>query len=160
MRNTTTGTNYEDKIKYLIETNTNHRVRIRYNIGKKRNGGNHIVDILLNEKELISLKYQKTGGTAEEKIPFEVIKLQEAIDDYHYEKATIVLAGEDKAWTLKEYYLSGDFMKYLNCPSVRIISHEQFINEYIGNNFIEETNSTVSEAVLMEWFALQNNNGD
>jgi len=154
LRNTTTGISYEDRIKNLIETHTNHRVRARFNIGKKRNGGKHIVDILLNEKELISLKYQKTTGTAEEKIPFEVIKLQQAIDDYDYTKATIVLAGDDDAWSLKDYYLSGDFMKYMNCKDVRVINHEQFLNEYIGDSFVEVTNNTINEENFSEWFSI------
>lgn len=154
LRNTTTGISYEDRIKQLLEQNTNHRVRIRQNIGKKRNGGNHIVDIVLNEKELVSLKYQKTTGTAEEKIPFEVIKLQQAIDDYHFVNATIVLAGNDKAWTLKDYYLSGDFKKYMNCPDVRVISHEEFLNEYIGEGFVEVTNKTINQENFSEWFLI------
>lgn len=152
MRNTTTGISYEDRIKYLLEHHTDYRVRARYNIGKKRNGGNHIVDILLNEKELVSLKYQKTTGTAEEKIPFEIIKLQQAIDDYSYQNGTIVLAGNDDAWTLKDYYLTGDFMKYMNCPDVRVISHEQFLNEYIGEDFVEVKTNTINEHNFSEWF--------
>jgi len=152
MRNTTTGTSYEDRIKYLLGAHTSYRVRARWNIGKKRNGGKHIVDILLNEEELISLKYQKTTGTAEEKIPFEIIKLQQAIDDYSYKSATIVLAGEDDAWTLKNYYLTSDFMKYMNCPNVRIISHEQFLDEYISKDFVEVKTNSINEDNFSEWF--------
>lgn len=154
MRNTTTGISYEDRIKYLLEHHTDYRIRVRHNIGKKRNGGNHIVDILLNEKELISLKYQKTTGTAEEKIPGEIVKLQQAIDDYSYESATIVLAGDDDAWTLKDYYLTGDLMNYMNCPNVRIISHEQFLNEYIGKDFIEVERNIINEKNFSEWFSI------
>ena len=42
---------------------------------------------------LISLKYQKVEGTAEEKIPYECYKLQDAIDTYGYDSAIIVLIG-------------------------------------------------------------------
>lgn len=155
MRNTTTGTRYEDRIKYLIESNTSHRVRIRHTIGKKRNGGNHIIDILLNDEELISLKYQRTAGTAEEKIPFEVIKLQQAIEDYGYKKAVIVLAGEDEAWTLKDNYLSGEFSKYMNCPDVKIMDHHRFLREYIGEDFVEDKKSTITEDTFSEWFTIE-----
>ena len=60
-------------------------------VGTKRNGGKHYCDIVLNEDELISLKYQRVQGTAEEKT-FEFMKLQHAIDDHGYKSATIVEA--------------------------------------------------------------------
>jgi hypothetical protein len=105
------------------------------NIGEKRNGGKHYIDILLNGKELISLKYQKVQGTAEEKIPFEFMKLQDAIDDHKYQSATIVLAGPDEAWKWKDYYLSDTFCDKMKkiYPDVRIISHNQFVKEYLIN---------------------------
>ena len=100
---------------------------------KKRNGGKHKLDILLNGNELISLKYQRVLGTAEEKIPFEFMKLQHAIDDYGYKSATIVVAGPDKAWKWKDYYLSEDFCAKMKSiyPDVRIINHDQFVQEYL-----------------------------
>jgi len=61
------------------------------------------------------------------------MKLQHAIDDYGYKSATIVVAGPDKAWKWKEYYLSEEFcakMKFIY-PDVRIINHNQFVQEYL-----------------------------
>ena len=105
----------------------------RYSARQKRNGGKHKLDILLNGDELISLKYQRVQGTAEEKIPFEFMKLQHAIDDYGYKSATIVVAGPDKAWKWKDYYLSDDFCAKMKSiyPDVRIINHDQFVQEYL-----------------------------
>jgi len=132
-RDTTTGTNYETEVENLLETYSDHSVRSQVMVGKKRNGGKHYVDILLNDNELISLKYQRVQGTAEEKIPFEFMKLQHAIDDHGYKSATIVLAGPDKAWKWKDYYLSEEFRAKMSSiyPDVRIITHEQFVSEYL-----------------------------
>lgn len=134
-RNTTTGTSYEKEIENLLEEFSIHNFKRQVNIGKKRNGGKHYIDILLNGKELISLKYQKVQGTAEEKIPFEFMKLQDAIDDHKYQSATIVLAGPDEAWKWKDYYLSDTFCDKMKkiYPDVRIISHNQFVEEYLIN---------------------------
>ena len=81
---------------------------------------------------LVSLKYQKVEGTAEEKIPFECDKLQDAIDTYGYESAIIVLCGND-GWTLKEHYLSDKFTNRLKliAKDVTIMTEEQFLEEYI-----------------------------
>ena len=132
-RDTTTGTNYETEVENLLEEYSDHIIQSQVWIGKKRNGGKHKLDILLNGNELISLKYQRVLGTAEEKIPFEFMKLQHAIDDYGYKSATIVVAGPDKAWKWKDYYLSEEFPAKMNSiyPNVRIIDHEQFVSEYL-----------------------------
>lgn len=128
-RDTTTGTTYEKQIYSLFEQH-NHSFQRQVKIGKKRNGKRHIVDMIIN-RTLISLKNQTVAGTAEEKVPFECMKLQHAIDDYGYEGAIIVLHG-DSGWTWKEYYLSEEFRKGMSIlyPNVKIMSHEQFIQEY------------------------------
>ena len=132
-RDTTTGTNYETEVENLLEDYSEHTVESQVMVGVKRNGGRHYCDIVLNGDELISLKYQRVQGTAEEKIPFEFMKLQHAIDDHGYKSATIVLAGPDKAWKWKDYYLSEEFRAKMGSiyPDVRIINHEQFVSEYL-----------------------------
>lgn len=132
-RNTTTGKSYEDVMEDLLLEYTNHEVKTQVNVGAKRNGGKHYVDILLDQEVILSLKFQRVRGSAEEKILFEIMKLQHAIDDYGYKSAVIVLAGPDKAWKWKEYYLSDEFQTDMKkiYPDVRIISHEQFVEEYL-----------------------------
>ena len=132
-RDTTTGTNYETEVENLLEDYSEHTVESQVMVGSKRNGGKHYCDIVLNGDELISLKYQRVQGTAEEKIPFEFMKLQHAIDDHGYKSATIVVAGPDKAWKWKDYYLSEEFRGKMSSiyPNVRIINHEQFVSEYL-----------------------------
>ena len=109
-RNTSTGTKYEKEIKSLLEEYSDHGVKSQVYVGLKRNGKKHRLDILLNNSELISLKFQCKTGTAEEKIPFEIMKLQDTVDDYGYKSATLVLAGPDEAWCWKDYYLSDAFV--------------------------------------------------
>ena len=148
-RNTTTGkineTNIED---FLIENyngDVHSQVEVGIQFGTKKK---HILDILLDGEvlkkkgrkrpislhkggTLVSLKYQKVEGTAEEKIPFECDKLQDAIDRYGYKSAIIVLCGND-GWTLKEYYLSDKFTNRLKLTAkdVTIMTEEQ-LKEYI-----------------------------
>ena len=145
-RDTSTGkVNEADIEQFLIENCVGNvypqaEVGTQFDTGKK-----HIVDILLGGKAhkktkkakrwisehiggiLLSLKYQDNGGTAEEKVPFEFMKLQDSIDNYEYDSAIIVLCG-DKGWTLKEYYLSEKFISKMKliCPDVTITDEENF----------------------------------
>ena len=145
-RDTSTGkVNEADIEQFLIENCVGNvypqaEVGTQFDTGKK-----HIVDILLGGKAhkktkkakrwisehiggiLLSLKYQKVEGTSEEKIPFEFLKLQNAIDKYGYESAIIVLCG-DGGWTLKKTYLRDEFISKMKliCPDVTITDEENF----------------------------------
>ena len=149
-RDTTTGKVNEDNIEnFLIENydgDVHSQVEVGNQFGTKKK---HILDILLDGQvvkkkgkkrpislhkggKLVSLKYQRVEGTAEEKIPFECEKLQDAIDTYGYESAIIVLCGNE-GWTLKEYYLSDKFTNKLKliAKNVTIMTEEQFLEKYI-----------------------------
>ena len=149
-RDTTTGKVNEDNIEnFLIENydgDVHSQVEVGNQFGTKKK---HILDILLDGQvvkkkgkkrpislhkggKLVSLKYQRVEGTAEEKIPFECEKLQDAIDTYGYESAIIVLCGNE-GWTLKEYYLSDKFTNKLKLTAkdVTIMTEEQFLEKYI-----------------------------
>ena len=100
-------------------------------VGKRISGRKHVVDVLA-EKEgrriLVSLKWQQTSGTAEQKIPFEVICLVEAIlqSAGEYQKAYLVLGGE--GWSLREFYTNGGLEKHLEyADRVDILTLEGFI---------------------------------
>jgi hypothetical protein len=130
MRDTTTGTKYEKRMEILLEGKQVSFVSQKV-IGKKRNGGNHRVDLIIDGEILVSLKHQEVSGTAEEKVPFEFMKLQHAVEDYNYKHALIVLSGNN-GWTWKDYYLSDEFrssMKILY-PDVDIMCHEEFCDLY------------------------------
>ena len=77
---------------------------------------------------LVSLKWQQTSGTAEQKVPFEVICLAEAIrsSEGRYRKAYLVLGGG--GWKLRHFYVSGGLAEYLHHSElVSIVDLETFI---------------------------------
>src|SRR5213078_3170231 len=66
------------------------------NLGKRLGLGKHVVDAVAHVGDrhiLISLKWQQVSGTAEQKVPFELICLLEALEAGNHEKAYLVLGG-------------------------------------------------------------------
>ena len=101
-------------------------------IGERPGGRRHKVDVLATDsrgrKYLISLKWQQTSGTTEQKVPFEAICLAEAIrtgkGEYH--KAYLVLGGD--GWSLRKFYLEGGLNAHLkHSDLVEFRSLEAFI---------------------------------
>ena len=80
-RDTRTGGVLEAMILPSLERGGyNHQVRVK--IGQRLGCGAHFVDVIAEkdgQRFLISSKWQQSGGTAEQKIPFEVICLVEAV---------------------------------------------------------------------------------
>ena len=99
------------------------------NIGKRIGGGIHKVDAVAEKegrKWLVSLKWQQVSGTAEQKVPFEVICLAEAVGQGGFEKAYLVLGGE--GWKLRKFYVEGGLSKYLRgTERVEIVTLEAFV---------------------------------
>lgn len=110
-------------------TNGGYTYKKQVNIGTRLGTGKHNVDAVAEKndvKYLVSLKWQQVSGTAEQKVPFEVICLAEALEKGGYEKAYIVLGGE--GWKLRSSYVKGSLKKYLqNCDKVEIITLEGFV---------------------------------
>lgn len=98
-------------------------------IGQRFGGGSHFVDIVAekgNDRFLISLKWQQVSGTAEQKVPFEVICLEEALKTGEYRRAFIVLGGD--GWKLRAFYVGGGLNEYLKgSGNVHILTLEAFI---------------------------------
>src|SRR5438309_9368162 len=100
--------------------------------GKRLGGHNQKVDVLAwraqSEQIPISLKWQQTSGTAEQKVPFEILCLADAVHKSRgrFNKAYLVLGGS--GWTLREFYVSGQIREYLkDCEVVEIVSLETFV---------------------------------
>jgi len=75
---------------------------------------------------LISLKWQQVSGTAEQKIPYEVICLAATLEEKRHDKAYLVLGGE--GWKLRSFYTSGALSKYLRgIENVEIVTLESFV---------------------------------
>ena len=97
-------------------------------IGNRPCGKAHYVDAIATKDYLILLssKWQEVSGTAECKIPYEVICLIAAMADPKYSRCYLVLGGP--GWTLREWYVSGGLTQFIrNTDKVNIITLEQFV---------------------------------
>jgi hypothetical protein len=103
--------------------------RVQAKLGQRFGIGSHVVDAVAakdGEQVLISVKWQQVSGTAEQKVPFEVICLLEAIENGPFRKAYLVLGGE--GWTFRTFYTSGGLSKYLSYRErVEILTLEAFV---------------------------------
>ena len=127
-RDTRTGGVMEEMIPASLKRG-GYDYKARVKIGQRLGCGAHFVDAVVEKdgrKILISSKWQQSTGTAEQKIPFEVICLAEALATGEYEKAYVVLGGE--GWTLRKFYTSGALSKYLRgAENVEIVTLEHFV---------------------------------
>jgi hypothetical protein len=98
-------------------------------LGQRLGLGKHVVDAVAHREGrniLISLKWQQVSGTAEQKVPFEIICLLEALEAGTHQKAYLVLGGE--GWTLRNFYASGGLKRFLvNSDKVEILTLEGFV---------------------------------
>lgn len=102
---------------------------VQVNIGKRLGIGRHFVDVIAEKDEqrtLISLKWQQVSGTAEQKVPYEIICLLEALETGEYSKAYLVLGGE--GWRLRNYFVGSGLKKYLAyADKIEIVTLESFV---------------------------------
>jgi hypothetical protein len=101
-------------------------------IGERLGGGKHIVDLVAYNAEgrgyLVSLKWQQTSGTAEQKVPYEAMCLIRAalLEPERYEKAYLVLGGP--SWTLRDFYTDGGLWEYMRHEeTLSIMTLEAFV---------------------------------
>lgn len=115
---TKTGSTLEVTVEAVL-INNSYAVQKQQVVGTKPGGGRHRADIVgmrpNGSKFLVSLKWQQTTGSAEEKIPFEVIKLLHTLRENPavYDKAYIVVGGDGFTAGLVEFYLSEEFRSYI-----------------------------------------------
>ncbi len=132
-RDTRTGTVFEQLAKPVLEAN-GYKVTLQSVIGSSIGGGKHRADIVIiapNSKELlVSMKWQQTSGTAEEKVPFEIIKLIHAVKNSsgRFQYAYLVLGGTGWKPQLKTLYLNGGLRDaIIDYDFVRVVSLDDFI---------------------------------
>lgn len=80
-RDTSTGGVLEAMVLPAL-TRGGYTYQTQQSIGQRFGGGKHIVDVIAEKngaKYLVSLKWQQVSGTAEQKVPFEVICLADAV---------------------------------------------------------------------------------
>ena len=129
-RNTRTGGVLERMVLPALDQG-GYNYQTQVHVGQRLGLGRHIVDAVA-EKDghsfLISVKWQQVSGTAEQKVPFEVICLIEALNAGDFEKAYVVLGGE--GWTLRDFYTAGGLKDYLvNSDNVDVVRLEAFVGK-------------------------------
>lgn len=129
-RNTRTGGVLESMILPALRLG-GYTYQSQVNVGTRLGGRKHMVDVVAEKggrRLLVSLKWQQVGGTAEQKVPFEVLCLMDAVrkGGSRYDKAYLVLGGD--GWTLRDFYVSGGLEEYLKYSElVDIVRFETFI---------------------------------
>jgi hypothetical protein len=127
-RDTSTGSVLEQMVIPALD-HGGYRCRTQVGVGVRPGGGAHKADVLAERDGrawIISLKWQQVSGTAEQKVPFEVICLAEAVRSGPYERAYLVLGG--RGWSLREFYIGDGLRRYLaGTDNVSIVSLEEFI---------------------------------
>jgi len=98
-------------------------------VGSRPGGGRHKVDLAAEksgDEFLISMKWQQSSGTAEQKVPFEIICLAEAIRETpSYKRGYVVLGGP--GWTLRDYYVEKIQRHLVGTEAVKVLSLEAFV---------------------------------
>jgi hypothetical protein len=98
-------------------------------VGSRPGGGRHKVDLVAEkagEEILISMKWQQSSGTAEQKVPFEIICLAEAIRETpSYKRGYVVLGGP--GWMLRDYYVDSIQKHLVGTEAVKVFSLEAFV---------------------------------
>ena len=127
-RNTQTGSVLERMVLPALD-HGGYKYETQVRVGERLGCGKHFVDAVVTKhgrQFLVSVKWQQVSGTAEQKVPFEVICLIEALEGSAYEKGYVVLGGE--GWKLRDFYTKGGLSKYLvNSERVEITTLESFI---------------------------------
>jgi len=127
-RDTRTGEVLEQMILPSLERG-GYKYERQTNIGSRFGVGRHKVDALAEKdqkKVLVSLKWQQVSGTAEQKVPFEVISMIEAMETGQYAAAYVVLGGIN--WKFKDFYLRGGLNTYIpKGTMVTLMALEEFV---------------------------------
>jgi len=138
-RDTTTGSNYEQIIEACLKRSCEKNGLValpQVSIGDKPGGGKHRVDWEIHKagdedvRGLISCKFQGTSGTAEEKIPYEVIKLLNSMEeDTRYKKSWIIMGGDGWSPGMRVFVLNHLHRWIPEMQNrVSILTTDQFIN--------------------------------
>jgi hypothetical protein len=127
-RDTRTGGVLEEMVLPALKRG-GYAYQTQVKIGKRPGGGTHKVDALAEksgDRILVSVKWQQVGGTAEQKVPFEVICLAEEIRQHKFQKAYLALGGD--GWTLRDFFTSGGLQNHLiHANKVQVVTLERFV---------------------------------
>jgi hypothetical protein len=127
-RDTSTGWVLEQMVLPALQMG-GYACQVQVDVGHRLGHGRHIVDGVVEkdgERFLLSVKWQQTSGTVEQKVPFEVMCLAESLRSGAFSKAYLVLGGE--GWKLRPFYTSPEFGRHLPAAAqVQVVTLEAFI---------------------------------
>lgn len=127
-RDTRTGGVLESMVLPAL-TRGGYEYETQKTVGERPGGGRHRVDVVATKDEkkiLVSLKWQQVGGTAEQKVPFEVISLIVGVKEHGYDMAYLVLGGD--GWSLREFFTNGELQNFIDYDGVvEILTLERFV---------------------------------
>ena len=130
-RNTRTGYVQEQMVIPAL-TLGGYECRKNVNVGSRLGAGRHLIDVLAFRGDgaqiLVSLKWQQVSGTAEQKIPYEVMCLAQTLRTGNgvFESAYLVLGGD--GWKLRDFYVGGGLNDHVaDADLVNIVNLERFI---------------------------------
>lgn len=133
MAKTSTGKVFEMTARPALELN-GYRVAFQKIVGLGVGGGAHREDIIVTkpdgEELLVSMKWQQVSGTAEQKVPYEVIKLIHAVKNSasRFPYAYLVIGGDGWTPSLLKFYLQHGLRDYIrDYDLVRLVSLNDFI---------------------------------
>ena len=112
-RDTSTGQVLEAMILPALKRG-GYSYQTQQRVSDRPGGRRHFVDVIAEKdgkRFLGSLKWQQVSGTAEQKVPFEVISLADAVTKDGFTKAYLVLGGA--GWTLRAFYTEGGLASHL-----------------------------------------------
>ncbi len=128
-RNTNTGGVLEAMVEPALARG-GYTVTRQVDVGTTFGGGRHRVDRVASlgvTSVLISLKWQQVSGTAEQKVPFEVLRMSRALrENTDYQRAYIVLGGN--GWSLRDFFVNDLLQTWMTVQEpIRVITMESFI---------------------------------
>ena len=98
-------------------------------VGSRLGLGRHVVDVVASrngDSYLVSVKWQQVSGTAEQKVPFEVICLSEILEGGEYAAAYLVLGGA--GWRFRDFFTSDRLRRYMRVSDkIAVMSLEAFV---------------------------------
>ena len=106
-------------------------IRRNVDVGTRLGVTRHRIDTHVEDVDghihLVSLKWQQVQGTAEQKIPFEIICLADLLlRNETFYKAHLVLGGD--GWKYKDFYINGGLKPHLtNADMVSVLPLERFV---------------------------------
>ena len=125
-RKTDTGKVFEQMMPPALKRG-GYAIEEQKHVGTRFGTGKHYIDwhVTKDGKNiLISNKWQEVSGTAEQKVPFEVMCLQDAIRQGKGDRAYLVLGGP--GWKLRDFFVKS-LDQYLAMPNVKVMTLEDFI---------------------------------